>query len=140
VRMASLRESWTKGARRLAPALGVPFALGALHHLAVLFSPEDGESSSPTRHFVFVGINLLFGAAFVFRARWVLFPAIVLAIQQTSSHGGAFLEARRAGAFDAQSFFVLCFLPAVLTVAFALARRPPDSPENGLQRRGCRRT
>jgi hypothetical protein len=123
--MTSLRKSWTQGARRLAPALGVPFALGALHHLAVLFSPEEGDSSSPTRHLVFVGINLFFGAAFVLRARWVLLPAILLAIQQTSSHGGAFLDARRAGAFDIQSFFVLCFLPVVLVVAFALARRPP---------------
>jgi hypothetical protein len=125
--MVSLRMSWTKGAARLAPALGVPFALGALHHLTVLFSPEEGDSSSPTRHLVFVVINLFFGAAFVLRARWVLFPAILLAIQQTLSHGGAFLEAHRTGTFDLQSFLVLCFLPAVLIVAFALARPPSPS-------------
>jgi hypothetical protein len=127
VRTASLRRSWTKGTARFAPAIGVPFVLGALHHLAVLFSPEEGDGSSPTRHLVFVVINLFFAAAFMLRARWVLVPALFLAIQQISSHGGSFLEARRAGTFDVQSFLVLCFLPAVLVVAFALARRPPDS-------------
>jgi len=106
---------------RAAPIVGAPFALGAIHHVRAITAPAAGDASSATRHLVFVGINLFFGAAFATRARWTLFPALLLAGQQIYSHGGSFLEARRAGVFDTESFAVLGFLPLVLVTALALA-------------------
>ncbi len=105
-----------------APLVGVPFAFGAIHHVMAIATPSPNDTSSAARHLVFVGINLFFGAAFAARARWTILPALLLAGQQTYSHGGGFLEARRAGVFDAESFAVLCFLPLVLVTALALER------------------
>jgi hypothetical protein len=107
---------------RFAPLVGVPFAFGAVHHMLAIISPSASDTSSATRHFVFALINLFFGVAFAMRVRWVIFPALFLALQQTYSHGSAFLEARRAGMFDSESFAVLVFLPVVLIAAFALAK------------------
>ena len=107
---------------RGAPLVGVPFAFGAIHHVLAVASPSSNDASSWARHLVFVGINLFFGAVFAIRARWTIYPALLLAGQQVWSHGGAFLEARRAGVFDGESFAVLCFLPLVLLGAWALHR------------------
>jgi hypothetical protein len=111
---------------RGAPLVGIPFAFGAIHHVLAIASPSAQDQSSATRHLVFVGINLFFGAAFASRTRWILFPALLLAGQQIYSHGGGFLEARRAGVFDGESFAVLCFLPLVLVTALALRRTGAD--------------
>jgi hypothetical protein len=108
---------------RFAPLVAVPFAFGAIHHVLAIASPSASDTSSSTRHFVFVLINLFFGVAFAMRARWVIFPAVLLALQQTYSHGGAFLEAHRVGVFDSESFAVLVFLPVFLIAAFALAQQ-----------------
>lgn len=111
-------------AARFAPLVSVPFAFGAIHHVLAIASPSASDTSSPSRHLVFVGINLLFAVLFGMRVKYTLFPAVLLALQQTYSHGGAFLEARRGGAFDGESFAVLVFLPVVLIAAIALARKP----------------
>ena len=91
-------------------------------------TPDASDTSSSTRHLVFVAINLFFCAAFALRVRWTIFPATLLSLQQFYSHGGAFLEARRHGVFDGQSVAVLLFLPVVLIAAFALfkAKRATD--------------
>jgi hypothetical protein len=108
---------------RFSPLVAVPFAFGAIHHVMAVVSPDASDTSSATRHLVFVGINLFFCAAFALRARWTIFPATLLALQQIVSHGSAFLEARRVGVFDSQSFAVLVFLPVVLIAAFALLKK-----------------
>jgi hypothetical protein len=110
-------------AARFSPLVAVPFAFGAIHHVGAALSPDVADTSSSTRHLVFVLINLFFCVAFAVRARWVIFPAACLSIQQTYSHGGAFLEAHRVGVFDGQSFAVLVFLPVVLIAAFALFKK-----------------
>ncbi|MEO7111781.1 MAG: hypothetical protein ABI183_15170 [Polyangiaceae bacterium] len=114
---------------RFSPLVAVPFAFGAIHHVMAVVSPDASDTSSATRHVVFVGINLFFCAAFGLRANWTIFPVTLLALQQIYSHGSAFLEARRVGVFDSQSFAVLGFLPVVLIAAFALfkKRAPTDA-------------
>jgi hypothetical protein len=110
---------------RFAWLVAVPFAFGAVHHVGAIVSPSASDTSSSTRHLVFVGVNSFFCFAFAVRARWVIFPAVLLAIQQACSHGSALLEARRAGVFDGQSFAVLVFLPVFLIGAFALFKMHP---------------
>jgi hypothetical protein len=112
---------WDRVAR-FAWLVAVPFAFGAVHHVGAVVSPNAADTSSPTRHLVFVVINLFFCVAFAVRARWAIFPAALLAIQQARSHGSAFIDARHAGIFDGESFAVLVFLPVFLIAAFALFR------------------
>jgi hypothetical protein len=122
--------------RRFAAAVGVPFAFGAVHHVAAAVHPSAQDASSVTRHLVFVGINLFFAIAFVRRVRWVLFPAVILVAQQTYSHGSSFLEARREGLVDFESLAVLCFLPVVVVVSVALNRtwKPRANVDMGTDR------
>ncbi|MEO8878019.1 MAG: hypothetical protein ABI461_20675 [Polyangiaceae bacterium] len=119
-----MSSTWTLRATKLAPFVSVPFGFGAVHHLLAVASPDVADPSSPARHLVFVGVNALFAGLFGLRVKYTLFPAILLAIQQTYSHGSAFLEARAHGAFDSESLAVLLFLPVVLVVAGALFRKP----------------
>ena len=117
-----MSSTWSERGTKLAPLVSIPFAFGAVHHVMAIASPDIADTSSPTRHLVFVGINLLFAALFGMRVKYTIFPAVLLAVQQTYSHGSAFFEARARGTFDGESFAVLVFLPVVLIVAFALAR------------------
>jgi hypothetical protein len=111
---------------RAAPLVAVPFAFGAIHHVLAIASPSASDPSPTTRHAVFVLINLFFVIAFALRDRWVIFPATLLALQQTYSHGSAFLDAHRTGVFDTESFAVLVFLPVFLIAAFALTQKSRD--------------
>jgi len=110
------------------PAVALPFALGAVHHALALTRPGARDGSSPARHGVFFAINLLFAALYARRVRWTLAPAALLALQQQLSHGSAFLAARSAGAFDAESFAVLLFVPIFLGAAALLLRAPATEP------------
>jgi len=95
----------------------------ALFHAAAIVWPQISEPSPAPRHAVFVGINLLFGVAFVRRARWLPWPFLALTAQQLWSHGGDLLRARAADPphWDVQSLAVLATLP-VLWAVILLAR------------------
>jgi len=122
-----MAATWASRATNLAPLLGIPFGLGAIHHVLAIMLPDPADSSTATRHGVFVGINLLFAALFGMRAKYTVFPASALVAQQTYSHGSAFLQARARGVIDGESLAVLVFLPVVLVVAIALVQTRASS-------------
>lgn len=107
-------------------ALAITFASGAVFHFVAVVFPTVAGTSSVTRHGAFVLINVLFGVGFALRWRYLLFPALVLAAQQTWSHGSDFLEARARGEWDVMSLGVLAMLPIMLVVAWAFWRASAD--------------
>jgi H+/Cl- antiporter ClcA len=117
------RHPWAERGLVVAGAIA---ALVAVFHAVAIVRPEVSEPSPAWRHALFVVVNLVAGALFVARVRWLPVPFALLAAQQVWSHGSSFLEARAAGHTDLQSVAVLVTLP-VLAVLVALGRRRPSS-------------
>ena len=106
----------------------VAFALTAVNH-AVLGARGVGNVE---RHWAFVGINLVAALLVAWAPRWAIWPMIVLALQQTWSHGNDLV---RDG--DLPSIAVLVFFPVVITaLAVERGRRTGDRTE---RQRGGRR-
>jgi hypothetical protein len=120
---ASRLATWSA---RLLVASGVATAGVALFHAAAIVVPGISEPSPAWRHALFIGVNAFFAWAFVTRVAWLPIPFVVLAAQQTWSHGSAFLDARAAGHFDLQSVLVLVSLP-FLAIFIALGRKRPGA-------------
>lgn len=94
-----LRPGWEVWIDR---ALACVFAAAAAHHLVAALRGSAIDGSSPLRHAVFVGINLLVALGFLARTRRLRAVVAVffgvLVVQQMGSHGGAALRALREGA------------------------------------------
>jgi hypothetical protein len=110
---------------RLPLLVAIPFAAGALFHLAAILVPTLGNAASPARHAVFILINGFFAIAFFRRWRFTIVPVLALAAQQLYGHGTDLLRAHAEGRTDVQSLVVLLFLPVVVGCAarLALSRR-----------------
>jgi hypothetical protein len=112
-------------AARLLVVAGVLTGCVALFHAVALVVPSVSEPSPPARHALFIGVNAFFAWAYITRQRWLPIPFGLLFVQQSSSHGTAFFEARAAGHFDLQSALVLASFP-VLAVLVVLGRKQGD--------------
>jgi hypothetical protein len=100
--------------RVLLGACALVHVFAALNH-AMLALRGEGDVS---RHWAFVGINLVASAIVARAPRWAVWPMIVLALQQTWSHGNDLV---RDG--DLPSIGVLVFFPIVLTALVVERRR-----------------
>lgn len=97
------------------------FAVTFVVHAVACVHGED----SPARHALFGALNAAFAVLFGLRVRWTFYPLVVLALQQTWSHGGDLVAAARRGAFDVTSALVLLFLPFALAYAWRMRRAAP---------------
>jgi hypothetical protein len=109
---------------RRAPLFSAVFVVGAVFHSIALAWPRASDASPAWRHVLFLAINVSFAVAFAVRWRGVLIPCVVLAAQQSFSHGMDFVRAARAGEWDFPSLAVLLVLPWLLLAAIGIARGP----------------
>lgn len=102
------------------------FAAAGAFHVAAALLPSLDPTASPSRHAVFVAINLACALGFALRPRWFVAPFALLVIQQFVSHGGqAWREWHDAGRVDVASLAVLALLPLALALLISNARRGP---------------
>jgi hypothetical protein len=106
---------WSEsGWRRIFPLIAVAAALAALWHMAGILGLNHHTRFPPWRHAIFVAVDL--GAAWylLHRPRWGLPLFILLAVQQSISHGSSLFRHWRAGQPDWMSLVVLAIIYATL--------------------------
>jgi hypothetical protein len=116
--------------------LRIAFALAALAfvgtgvlHAVRGISRDPADSSSPTRHAVFVGLNLLTAAGLLLRPRWFVFPFAALVLQQLHGHGGrALADLQASGAPRAEDVVVVLAMPLLLGLLVADRRAQATRP------------
>ena len=117
-------------------ALALGFVAGAAFHLAALASATPDPTSSPLRHGVFVGINLLCAVGLVVRPRGFVALFALLTLQQLASHGALALRVwRDQHRVDGPSVLVLLAMPAILALLIrdrrkALGENSPGRVDN----------
>lgn len=104
-------------ARPLSLLVASAFVVGAAFHVAAVARGGPDADSSPSRHAVFVAINLLCAAGFVWRPRGFTPLFAALTAHQLFSHGAlAWRLWRDERRLDVPSLIVLVAMPALLAL------------------------
>lgn len=104
-----------KGFRNARAASAALMVIVGVRHAVLAVNGQ----SDVTRHWVFVVINVAFGALLVLRPRWAFFPTLALGIQQTVSHGLDLSQSFLGTVpLDVTSLAVCLFFPTLVTVLF----------------------
>ena len=114
--------------KRLLQSLAAGAAGASIYHGAAFALHRSDQSVNLGRHLVFVIIDATLCILLVTRPRWLVLPALAVAIQAVWSHGHhAWLAWHVQQSADWLSFAVLLYCPVLVLAALANARRNSPS-------------
>lgn len=117
---------WLRAAFAVA---ALAFVAAGISHVVRGLAPPANDTSSPTRHAVFVLINALAAAGVLTRPRWFALPFAALTLQQLLSHGAPAASALAGGAAPAlDDAAVALAMPAILALLVVDLRRRGPAP------------